>query len=144
MEAPENEVIHGYLTAYEYNPRRAESLGALARYLRLKGHYRTAILFAEMSLRIPLPDEKLFVETTYYQWLNLDEFAVCAFWCGRYQDSIAACNMLLQAAPPEHRERIIKNREFSEARLQQQPGDPNAANRCQAPQTAVETIEPEE
>ena len=117
LNAPEPEIMYAYLIAYEYNPRRSEPLGALARYLRLRQKFRTSLIFSEMALRIPIPNEMLFLETIYYQWLNLDEFSVCAYWTGRYQEAIKASDILLQVAPPDQHERIKKNREFSLAKL---------------------------
>ena len=111
--APEHEIIGAYLNAFDYNPRRAEALGALARWLRQKQRYHSALMFAERALATPQPDEKLFVETSYYTWLNLDEFAVAAFWCGRFADAAKACDKLLKVAPPQEHERIAKNRQFS-------------------------------
>jgi len=115
----EAEIVYDYLRAYEANPARSESLGALARFLRLKGHNHLAYLFAEKAKSIPLPNQVLFVANDYYDWRNLDEFAVAAFWTGRYQESADACAQLLTSGklPAWERERVMKNLNFAQERL---------------------------
>ena len=117
INAPEWEVMGAYINAFDYNPNRAEALGALARYLRLRQRYHSALMFAEKAVNTPMPDEKLFLETSYYKWLNLDEFAVAAYWTGHFREAAAACEQLLKATPPSEHERIKKNRQFSLDRI---------------------------
>jgi len=113
MTFSEEEIINAYLKAFEYNPRRAESLGALAMYLRLRQRYQSAVLFAEKAKDIPVPNERLFLERSWYDWRCLDEFAVSAYWVGRHRDAILADDKLLTIAPAHEHERIMKNRQFS-------------------------------
>ena len=62
-----------------------------------------------------MPNDLLFVEPAYHQWRCLDEFAVSAYWVGRYQDSLAACERLLSEGhlPESQVERVNTNRDFA-------------------------------
>ena len=116
---PEAEVVAAFLQAYEARPTRAESLGMLARYLRLQNKYATATLFAEKAVSIPYPTEDyLFIDTAWYEWMALDEYAISSYWTGLYKESLAANDKLLSLnIPIVEIERIIKNREFAVSAL---------------------------
>jgi glycosyltransferase involved in cell wall biosynthesis len=109
---PEPEVVHAYLEAYQSRPRRAEALGCLARYLRLRKQYPLAVLFAEAGMAIPLPDDILFLEDGFHTWICLDEFAVAAFSAGRPMDALRACDRLLGEGrlPASEVPRVAANR----------------------------------
>jgi hypothetical protein len=90
------EVTSAFLRAFERRPTRRESLVALARILRQKGHAASAYPFALAATRIPYPKEdKLFIEESSYSWRALDELAVSAFWCGQKDESVKACLRIL-------------------------------------------------
>ena len=119
----DDEIIMDYLRAYESNPARSEPLGSLARYLRLKGRYELAYEFAKIAKDIPLPNQRLFLDHSYYNWRCLDEFAVSAYWVGKYQESADCCLQLLSGCglPPQELARVQKNLAFAEAKLPQAP-----------------------
>jgi glycosyltransferase involved in cell wall biosynthesis len=123
LNHPAPEVIQAYLTAYELNPNRSESLGALARYLRLQTQYHLAQLFAARAKDTPRPNEQLFIDETYYNWRNLDEFAVAAFWTGCYKESCEASTQLLTSGklPAWEQERVKKNLNFALEKLPHTP-----------------------
>jgi len=123
MQAPAAEVISAYLEAYENNPARAESLGSLARYLRLARKYNLAYQMASIAKDIPEPNERLFLDHSYYTWRCLDEFAVSAFWVGKFRESAEHCKLLLSSKdlPPHEKERVEKNLAFALAKLPQAP-----------------------
>lgn len=113
---PEAEVVNAYLQAHEANPARSESLGALARYLRRAGRYELAFIFADLAKDIHRPNELLFLDESYYQWRNFDEFSISAYWTGRYDFSVAACRALLDSGnlPESEIERVRRNLAFAE------------------------------
>jgi glycosyltransferase involved in cell wall biosynthesis len=114
-----NKIIADFLCAYEFNPKRSESLGALAQYCRGEGLYNLAYLFAEKAWQISLPDEKLFLDKSYYEWRNQDEYALAAYFSGRFHEAANAWASLLnsfregQRLPDVERDRVKKNLEFA-------------------------------
>jgi tetratricopeptide (TPR) repeat protein len=114
------EVIHRYLQAYECRPQRAESLSGLARYLRLQQQYALGRLFAERAMSTPMTDDILFVDRGDYQWRAADEFAVCSYWTGHYDDTRRVCEQLLASPhlPDAERPRIAANLRFAQDALQ--------------------------
>jgi glycosyltransferase involved in cell wall biosynthesis len=108
-------VLAAYLRAYQHRPQRAESLCALARYCRQRSEFALAWLFAQQAVTIPLPDDILFVDPSVYAWRCRDEYAVAAYWTGRYEDCARACRELLAggALPAEERERVEANLKFA-------------------------------
>jgi tetratricopeptide (TPR) repeat protein len=104
-----------FLEAFNFNPNRAESFFWLARYYSKKPQLR--YLFAKLASQIPMPQDKLFVEPAIYEWRALDEYAVAAYWTGHYQESLDACQKLLNRAPESQRARIEKNLKYAEAKL---------------------------
>lgn len=120
MGSDDSEIVLAYLQAYQFRPSRAEAIGLLARFMRCKGQNYLAVMFAETGIRIPKTTDLLFVDESFQKWRCLDEFAVAAYWTGRYQDCLDACNRLLTEGhlPEDQRDRIIKNSEFATIRLQ--------------------------
>jgi glycosyltransferase involved in cell wall biosynthesis len=114
-----NKIIADFLRAYEFNPKRSEALGALAQYCRDKRLYNLAYLFAEKACQIPLPDERLFLDRSYYEWRNRDEYALGAYYAGYFHEAANAWASLLngfregQRLPEEERDRVKKNLEFA-------------------------------
>ncbi|HZP12658.1 MAG TPA: glycosyltransferase [Nevskiaceae bacterium] len=120
------EIIERFLKAYEYRPRRAESLGELAMYLREEGNrWPLAYLFASRAKDIPMPDDLLFVGREWYRWRCLDEYAVAAYWVGEYDGCRTACEQLLTSdrLPSSQRERVIANLNFARQRLGLPPAE---------------------
>ncbi|MEV7414356.1 glycosyltransferase [Streptomyces sp. NPDC089919] len=112
---PAAEVTDRYLRAYESRPSRAEALGDLARIHRTEGRWPLAYLFARQAVRIPYPEDILFVEFEWHSWRALDELAVAAYWTGAYAESAECCERLLAEGklPAEHRERVTANLDFA-------------------------------
>jgi tetratricopeptide (TPR) repeat protein len=119
--APEPEVVYAYLQAYHARPHRAESLCNLAKYLRLKGQFEAAYLFAEKAMKMPRPADLLFVDETVYAYRAKDECAVAAYWTGRYAEGMRLNQELLTAGvrgargvllPESETPRVQKNLEF--------------------------------
>jgi hypothetical protein len=116
---PFDEVITTYVRASDAVPTRAEALHAASRLCREKNQFAQGYEFARRALEIPQPASGLFVERWIYEYGLLDEFAVNAYWIGRYQECFDACQRLLREhkIPAEMRERISKNAEFAAEKL---------------------------
>ena len=118
-----NIIIADFLHAYDNNPNRSESLGALARYCRERKMYHLAYMAAEKACQIPLPDDKLFVDRSYYEWRNRDEYALAAFFTGRFHEAANTWASLLmgvkegQHLPDSEKERVQKNYEFAREKV---------------------------
>jgi tetratricopeptide (TPR) repeat protein len=115
MEAPEPQVVHAYLMALEARPGRAETHGRLAAYLRGRKRYTMALNLAEQGMALPIPPDLLFVGTSYHTWRCLDEFAVAAYWVGRFKDCRDACDRLLSEGhlPEGEVARVAANRDWA-------------------------------
>ncbi|MEU3721167.1 glycosyltransferase [Streptomyces sp. NPDC031705] len=112
---PPAEVMDRYLRAHESRPTRAEALGDLARLCRVEQRWPLAYLFARQAVRIPPPDDILFVEFAWHDWRALDELALAAYWTGEYKESLDCCERLLGEGklPEKQRERVSANLEFA-------------------------------
>ncbi len=118
--AREPSVVWGaYLQAHRARPARAEAACDLARYCRLAGDYALAHMFASAAMAIPRPDDTLFVDEGVYAWRAVDEYAIAAYWVGKYKESREANERLLASGklPVGEVERVKKNLAFSVAKL---------------------------
>ena len=95
LNKPYDDIVTAFLKAYEMRPSRAETLWQLASFCRRQERYAHGYLFAKTGCALKLPNDRLFVRTDVYQWRLLDEFAVCAYWIGEYQESAQACQKIL-------------------------------------------------
>ncbi len=71
-----------FIAAWEYRPSRAEPLMALAAGFRARHMYVTARMYAEQGMRLPIPDDKLFLRKWVYEWGLAFEFSVASWWLG--------------------------------------------------------------
>ncbi|MFG2982862.1 glycosyltransferase [Streptomyces sp. NPDC048258] len=119
LKKPSAEVMDRFLRAHESRPTRAEAIGSLARVCRLEGRWPLAYMFAREALRIPRPDDILFVEFDWHEWRALDELAVAAYWVGAYQESLDCCERLLQDGrlPASQRDRVTENLAFARSKV---------------------------
>jgi tetratricopeptide (TPR) repeat protein len=112
-------VTSRYLQAYNDRPKRCEPLVELARFHRERSEHHLAYLFARAAIRIPEPDDILFVDTTAYQWRGLDEYAVASYWVGNFQECARVCGELLKTGvlPASQVERVAKNLRLAQEKL---------------------------
>ena len=112
---PESTISNSYTKAFQYRPSRAEPLYRLSHYYRMKENYLLGYLFANFGLSIPLSPDPLFVESWIYDYGMLLEYSICAYWIGRYEESLNACQVLLsrQDLPVHIRECVEKNLAFA-------------------------------
>ena len=114
LEMPE-EVIHkSYLRAYNFRPSRAEPLFRLSSYYRRKENYLMGYLFAQFALSIKQPNDPLFIETWIYEHGTLLEHSICAYWIGRYEESLKSSTQMLamKNLPQNIRDCVTSNMRF--------------------------------
>jgi glycosyltransferase involved in cell wall biosynthesis len=116
---PDEEIVAGYLKAYEARPTRAEALHDLMRYCRKMERHALGYLVGKLAVTIAAPASGLFIEPWVYEYGVWDEFAVAAYWMGRYGDSLDACLKILRDGkiPANERDRIERNADFAIAKL---------------------------
>lgn len=110
-------VCAAYLRAFEFRPTRAEPLYQLARYLREKGRFALAHLYAERASKIERPSDMLFLDASVYEWKAIDELAICEYWAGECSEAAETNRYLLsshRSIPSDDIERIKKNLAFCE------------------------------
>jgi hypothetical protein len=124
---PDQEVIDAYLRAADALPTRAEALHGASRLCRNKGRNEEGYQLAKRGLEIPMPSDALFVEPWIYETGLLDEFAVNAYWTGRYRDCLDASLKILETDTihGEEKQRVIANARFALEMLPQL-ASPNA------------------
>ena len=120
-----SQALPAYLAAYDYRPARLEPLYELSRYYRERGKYAVAHLYAAAAFDRPVPSDILFLDESVYAWRILDEYAVSAYWLGKFDESLRVNDRLLTEGklPESERARIEKNRDFCIAKLTQRPPD---------------------
>ena len=113
------DILAEHLAAYSLRPSRAEALWQLAAYCRERQKYAEGYLFAKVGKDIPVPADRLFLRLDVYQWRLLDEWSICAYWIGQYQESADAGDRLLaeKRFPDRERPRIESNLAFAKAKL---------------------------
>jgi len=124
-----DEVIELYLRASDTASDRVEGLHGASRLCRNSERYEQGYDIAKRALALRTPLDGLFVEPWIYDYGLLDEFAVNAYWAGRYQYCLGACERLLSEGklPSELRDRVLANRDFAIGMLRQDPEVPSDA-----------------
>ena len=115
------DVLMLYRRASDAAPARAEALHAASRLCRNAARYQEGYEFAKRGLALAAPQDGLFVEPWIYDYGLLDEFAVNAYWAGKYEESHQACLRLLGEGklPPEQASRVSANARFAAEKLPQ-------------------------
>jgi hypothetical protein len=115
----EETVVASYLQAHDARRDRAEALHAAARFCRLKERYREGFELAQRGLLIRRPDHALFPEDWIYEYGLLDEYAINAYWIGRYDECLKSCRKILAKAAlsKADRKRIEANADFARQKL---------------------------
>jgi tetratricopeptide (TPR) repeat protein len=109
---PVEQIADAFMMAFETCPHRVEPLYHLSCVYRKYNRPRNAFLVASLGMSIPIPEQDiLFVDRANYMWGIYDEVSTTAFYAGKPQIGLAACEKLLKEnfLPPEHRERVTNN-----------------------------------
>jgi len=110
--------VPALLEAWRLRPTRAEPLHALAQGYRCRDEDCLALMFAERGLRLPIPDDLLFVERHVYEWGLLFEWSIAAARTGDLDGALRANERLLQRSLPEEvRRSVLHNRRLCNAEL---------------------------
>ncbi|MGH3782197.1 MAG: glycosyltransferase [Pseudonocardiaceae bacterium] len=124
------EVMQDYLTAYNFQPDRAEPLFRIGMHYQNRGEHAIAHIFLSRAAAIPRPRrDNLFVELPVYDYMAALEHAVSAYYVGDHATAIATNNELLRSAslPPHGIDQVIANRRFSlDAQHKPHNGNPTA------------------
>jgi glycosyltransferase involved in cell wall biosynthesis len=117
LELSSEKIVNAYLSAYQFRPSRAESLTGLATHFRNRHEWHNAYLVASQAAQTPVPADRLFVDTTVYQWRAQDELAIAAFYTNRQPEAKRLWLTLLAEPhlPAGDRTRIEANLGFCEA-----------------------------
>lgn len=113
------DVLAAYLAAFERRPGRAETLVELARHLRERGRHELAHVFATRAVQLAPTDDILFVVPTCYGWRARDELSISSYWVGKYAESAALAQTVLEDPElrPEDRPRVEQNLAFARERI---------------------------
>jgi glycosyltransferase involved in cell wall biosynthesis len=116
---PLDEVLATYARASGVCRRRAEAFHSASRLCRENNRFKEGYKLASRGLAVPQPSLGLFLEPWIYEYGLLDEFAVNAYWIGRYDECLEACERLLEEGkcPGEMRERVERNAAFAREKL---------------------------
>ena len=102
-------------------PTRAEALHGAARLCRDRQLYERGYQFAARGVAISMPRAGLFVTEWIYAFGLHDELSICAYWTGRYAESLIACDRLLAEPrlPRDEYARVLRNQQFAADRLRE-------------------------
>lgn len=122
LQHPVDAVLATYDRAIALIPNRAEALHDAARACRLASRWEHGCAYAEAGLDLKPSPDMLFVDQGIYDYRLRDEFAVCTYWAGRYQESLDACLAVLAhpSTPKDQHPRILSNARFASDQLKKQ------------------------
>jgi glycosyltransferase involved in cell wall biosynthesis len=112
LNKPVEQIIDAFMRAFEVAPHRVEPLYHMSCIYRKYDRPRNAFLVASLGLTIPIPEQDiLFIDRANYTWGIYDEVGTTAFYAGKPQLGLLACEKLLKEThlPQEHRERVTNN-----------------------------------
>lgn len=114
---PDEQVVATYLLVAEIDPACAEAFHGASRFCRYRQRHEQGYHLAVRGLEVA---ESRGAESRHGEaWISdyglLDELSVHAYWTGRYDEAIRACNRLLAEGriPQDMIERVASNLRFS-------------------------------
>lgn len=118
---PSSVVIEGLLAAHRFRPHRPEPIYYLAEIYMGNGEYEKAyehLKTRTLSLQSGEKDS-LFNMDWIEKYGLLFKLSVCAYYVGHFEESLKACDQLLEieSLPENWREQVKSNRTFPAARL---------------------------
>jgi hypothetical protein len=124
LDRPDCEALDFYFRAFDLCPARAEALHAAARLCRIRSRFHTGYLVAKRGVGMGRPGDGLFLADWIYRYGMKDEFAILAYWTGRYDECLATCVELLALPdlPEADRPRVRDNRDFARRALHDATG----------------------
>lgn len=88
-------VLDQYLRAYQFRPTRAEPLFHVARFYRQNAQYALAHMFSTAGLRIPLPDDLLFIDRSVYEYGMEFEHCLSCQQLGKQKEAAHSAEQIL-------------------------------------------------
>jgi len=117
MGMPEAEVMFSYVQAYERRPFRVEPLYQLTRFCREHGWKHVAYAHASKMVSVKKPcGEGFFLDENVYAWKALEEYGLCSYGLGFYEDARRAFSEVLRFVPDYEKNRVTSNLRFAEER----------------------------
>ncbi len=110
-------VINYVFWAYGKQPQNAEPIYYLLKYCREKERYHFGYYLGKIIEKATKPNLLLWIKPEIYEYKITDELSICAYYVGRYEEAISLCDRALKNCPEYEKERIRKNREYSEQKL---------------------------
>jgi hypothetical protein len=92
---PDDDVLAIFESASQASITRIEALHGASRLCRIRGRYEQGYEFAKRGLGKSYPPDALFGQPWIYEFGLLDEFAVNAYWVGKYSECLEACLKIL-------------------------------------------------
>ena len=112
------ESVNWYIKAYEYRPKRADSLARLATLYRRLCRYQEAYDISMIGVNIPVPkDDILFIEHDLYNHIFTFELSIVSFYIPEHRDEgLVHINTILKdpLAPRWMKESCRENLKFYE------------------------------
>lgn len=105
-----------YLDAYNFRPTRMEPLYHICKHYRQKEQYNCAKMFGSLAIKIPYPNDLLFINRKIYEELILDEMSIVYYYTQDFQLSVDLCKILIKNNKLDQ-ERIQRNLNFSLEKL---------------------------
>lgn len=114
LDMPDEVITNGYLKAWKFRPTRAEPLYRLACWYRTNDNFLLGYLISQFAMQIKQPNDVLFVESWIYDYGNVFENSISAYWVGRYDEAFGLCHTLLsqKKVPQDIREAVERNLTF--------------------------------
>jgi len=118
-------VMEDYLTAFQFEPARAEPLFRIGVHYQRTGDFHLARLFFSRAMQVPYPSrDRLFIQKDVYDYQLSLEYAASSSSAGEHREAITTCNRILRSGllPPKHIDRVLEIRKLSvQARIQPLP-----------------------
>ena len=113
--------VEEFLKAHEIRPSRFEAMYQIIKHFREKRFHHAAYTLCKKEIIKPESKDILFIDKSINNYKLQDELAVCAYWVGEYQESLDLNKKLLENPnlPQHERERIQKNTEFAQNKIQE-------------------------
>jgi len=91
-----DDVERTFMMAYIHSKHRLEPIYEIAKRYRLDGEFDKAYSFASLGVKIGVPkNDTLFISYDVYKWKIIEEFALSAYYTGRFKESLKAYRLLV-------------------------------------------------
>ena len=118
-QKPAEEISKQLMHAWITRPWRIEPLFHLAVQYKNTQMWQQAYHLFKICANAEWPaSDLLFISAAPYEGLSVDELAVAAYWCGKYEESVTSTKKLLSGGySPQETQRLIRNVWFAEKAL---------------------------